>query len=159
MANSQFYATNSLNRARLRRQLRIATQFPAEVAEDSIRIIGEDLVKEVKESLSGPGTGRTYVKSNPHRIHIASAPFEPPASDLGRLWGSYKILRLRKGGDRGSYVEVGSHVDYSLYLEYGTRNMRPRPHLRPAAARTASHIPGIIQAVARAKGVRLRSGT
>ena len=102
MAN--FYAQNSLNRARLRRQLRVASQFPDEVAEAAMPIIGEDLVKEVKESLVGPGQGRTYVLRNPSRVHQASKPFDPPATDLGRLIGSYNLLphheeaaQLRRG--------------------------------------------------------------
>lgn len=153
MAN-QYAAQNASNRQRLRRQLQIATHFPDEVAEDAIRIIGEDLVKEVKESLAGPGHGRVYRRAG--RIHVASAPFEPPATDLGRLWQSYAVTRLVKSPRH--YVEVGSHVEYAPYLEFGTHHMLPRPHLRPAASRTAVKIPGILAAVARAKGVTLRSG-
>ncbi len=29
-------------------------------------------------------------------------------------------------------VSVGPHVDYAVYLEFGTRRMAPRPFLRPA---------------------------
>lgn len=63
-------------------------------------------------------------------FHVASAPGQPPAVDTGRLRSSYT---WQLGQDRkGPFVEVGTNVKYAPWLEFGTRKMKPRPHLRPA---------------------------
>lgn len=61
--------------------------------------------------------------------HQASAPGEPPASDYGFLLGS--IRHVMKVGDT-VYAQIGSDLDYALWLELGTRFMAPRPFMRPA---------------------------
>jgi len=75
----------------------------------------------------GIKTGTTYQKYEPRRTHRASAKGEPPATDTGRLVGS--ITQERTGV---AEAEVGSTVDYSKFLEFGTRDMDERPWLRPA---------------------------
>lgn len=77
-----------------------------------------------------PGHGRVYRKSNPKRVHQASAPGAPPATDLGLLAASY---RWALGTDsRGLFAVVGSGLKKARYLELGTRKMAARPVLRRA---------------------------
>lgn len=90
--------------------------------------VGVEVTNRVKANLSKPGTGRTYRRGSV--LHRASTPGSPPAVDTGRLRASYT---WRLGRDaRGDYVEVGTNVEYAPMLEFGTRYMMPRPHLRPA---------------------------
>lgn len=90
--------------------------------------VGVEVTNRVKDLLSQPGQGRVYRRGGV--LHRASAPGAPPAVDTGRLRASYT---WRTGEDvQGSYVEVGTNVEYAPHLEFGTRRMRPRPHLRVA---------------------------
>lgn len=91
--------------------------------------IGIMLVKDLKEDMKKPKSGRVYKIQRGKRIyrHIASAPNERPASRTGRLRKSVNFLA------RGfNAVEFGSNgVDYAKYLEYGTQKMQKRaPFLR-----------------------------
>jgi len=70
----------------------------------------------------GPRSG-----NNLSARHRASAPGQAPATDTGRLVSS---ITQEKTGE--AEAEVGSTVDYSKFLEFGTRNMDERPWLRPA---------------------------
>lgn len=159
MTPAQAKTYNAAQRARLTHQLNIATGVGYAAAKLAARPIAEDLVAEVKTSLAGPGTGRVYVRYNPYRVHIASAPFHPPATDLGRLVGSYKVLGIRTtDATQTVKITVGSHVDYAIYLEFGTRRMLPRPHLRPAGVRTAAKVPAILKAALAAEKARLAFG-
>lgn len=76
------------------------------------------------------GTGRIYHLTNPTRTHQASAPGQPPATDLGRLGAS--ITHELGADNEGLVARVGTNVEYALFLEVGTRHMAPRPFLRPA---------------------------
>ena len=84
----------------------------------------------IKKINRGPNTGRTYKRGNVS--HTASAPGQAPATDTGRLVGSVYFDQAR--GTFGSpTATVGSKLAYALYLEYGTRNMKPRPVWEPEA--------------------------
>lgn len=73
-------------------------------------------------------TGRVYRR---HSVeHQASAPGEAPASDTGRLINS--ITTEYDFQNMTGTINVG--VAYGLFLEYGTKNIDPRPFLRPALA-------------------------
>jgi HK97 gp10 family phage protein len=82
------------------------------------------------------------------------------AKDTGQLLNSYRIAQTEDG------FEIGSDLDYSLYVEFGTgvyaedgkgistpwaynaadgtwrttKGMRPRPHIRPAFENNAEEI-------------------
>jgi hypothetical protein len=75
------------------------------------------------ETLTGNRTGKKY-KVGKGTWYTASAQGEAPASRTGKLRNSY---RARVISDTES--EVGSPLDYSYYLEKGTRHMTPRPHI------------------------------
>ena len=74
----------------------------------------------------GPHTGRPYKRGNV--VHIASAPGQTPAPDIGTLMGSVYHER------EGSLAAVaGARTAYAAYLEYGTTRMAPRPVWVPTA--------------------------
>ena len=73
------------------------------------------------------------------RLHL-STPWPPPSAPgadphlrTGDLMRSYraKVLKNRTGAE----LTISSSIDYSVYLEFGTRHMAARPHLRPAVLR------------------------
>lgn len=78
--------------------------------------------------LNTPKTGRVYQRGSV--THQASAPGEPPASDTGELVNSIKT-EYDEAKLSGTVVVRSPH---GPHLEYGTRNMEPRPFLRPALA-------------------------
>ena len=81
--------------------------------------IGHDVIRETRRLiLVGPKTGRMY------GTHRASAPGESPANQTGRLAksGDYKV-------HGSSSMTVGETIPEAKFLEDGTRNMAPRPHV------------------------------
>lgn len=85
---------------------------------------------EAKRLVHQPGKGRLYRKSNPKRLHRASAPGQPFATDLGVAAAS--ITHQLGRDEKGLFAAVGSGLRKFRYLELGTRTMRPRPSLRRA---------------------------
>jgi len=92
-----------------------------------------------------PGVGRKRTKTG--KIHLAAPPGKPPAIDYGILRASIMSEVEERGmnveGRVGPDIEhiaakagVGTDVEYGLYLELGTRTMKPRPFLRPALRAT-----------------------
>lgn len=77
----------------------------------------------IVETLTGERTGRRY-KIGKTRFYRASKAGEAPASRTGKLRSSYRVRVLND-----NEAEVGSPLDYSIYLEKGTRRMSPRPHI------------------------------
>lgn len=82
-----------------------------------------DVQGDVIRSMEGGGHGRRYGG------HIASAPGQPPARDLGTLANS---IFVKSSFNR---AVVGVNAKYGPHLEYGTSRMKARPFLRPAARR------------------------
>jgi hypothetical protein len=78
--------------------------------------------------------GREYKRGS--HTHIASRPGDPPNIDTGRLVSSVKF----KVDDRALSAAVGSDVDYSVGLEFGTARVEPRPWLRPAIEKVRHEI-------------------
>ena len=79
-------------------------------------------VGEIKLRMAAAKHGRRYGD------HIASAPGEAPAIDIGELAGSVRVL----GGAYSpieAWVEFGSDVPHAAYTEMGTSRMAPRPWL------------------------------
>lgn len=108
---------------------------------DGLADVGVEVTNEVRRRLSQPGKGRTYRRGQV--LHRASRPGSPPAVDTGRLRASYT---WRVGEDaQGPYVEIGTNVLYAPFLEFGTRKMAPRPHLRPSVNAIRSKITRLIR--------------
>lgn len=82
---------------------------------------------------NGPRTGRVYTFRG--RKHQASAPGEVPANRTGKLANS--VGYLVSGHDD---MQVGEEAEYAGFLEHGTRNMAPRPHLRVAVNETQTQV-------------------
>ena len=70
----------------------------------------------------GPRAG-----NNLSATHTASAPGDPPNSDVGNLASS---IHMNPGRLQ---AVVFSNMKYAPYLEFGTQNMAERPFLWPAA--------------------------
>lgn len=106
-----------------------------------------ELQGDVKKRIQrGPASGRTYRKSNPTRVHQASAPGQAPATDTGRLVSSITF------DTQGPLTAtIGSRLVYALWLEYGTSRMAARPYFRPAVeAMRAKFVKRLEAAVRRA---------
>ncbi len=103
-----------------------------------------------------PGSGVVYTRppgSNRSRSHQASAPGEAPATDTGILAGSMNVDRAR-GAKLSAEVGPADKAEYGKWLEFGTRNMQPRPFLKPSfdyVART--HQSRLIASIKRALGL------
>lgn len=112
-------------------QAALAQLFDSEegpVAKELVRK-GLKVERRVKELLHTHGTGRIYRKSNPTRTHQASAPGQPPATDLGKYAASITQDLERDG--QGLVEKVGTNDKRGPWLELGTRTIEPRPHLVP----------------------------
>lgn len=77
---------------------------------------------------------------------ILSVPY-PPASQPGEP-PHWRTEKLRKGYKLVPLPEAGwyTRVPYALYLEFGTRKMRPRPHVRPVVRSLIPDAPRIVAA-------------
>jgi HK97 gp10 family phage protein len=93
---------------------------------------------EVKRVLTGTRSGHTYRVPATKKTWIASAPNEPPAIRLGDLRQQYNYKVLGNGFNAIGYV--GNPLPYSAYLEFGTKNIAPRPHLRVAFKNTKEKV-------------------
>lgn len=67
-----------------------------------------------------------------------SAPGLPPRVDTGRLRAS--ITHRLANDDTGPVAEVGTNVEYGVWLEYGTSRMQPHPFMGPALEMNAKEI-------------------
>lgn len=79
--------------------------------------------------IRGPKTGRLYRIKGRKRRHRASAPGEAPANLTGNL--QKKVNFIVNGHDE---MQFGDQAPYGLFLELGTRKMKPRPHLSTTVA-------------------------
>jgi hypothetical protein len=114
--------------------------------------LGEKLIDELKLDVSAPGQGRLYTtrfwtdrqgrlrRGGPRVPHRASAPGHPPAVDEGRLRASFgwKIDPPKQPGVDVLVLGTGDEKD--KYLEFGTRDMKARPHWRPLINRNRDTI-------------------
>ncbi len=107
--------------------------------EEAVNVVRNTTLK----TLTGPRTGRTYTIPGTHKTYTASAPGEPPAQRLGELRQSVSILIEGMGADLTG--KVGTDKDYGLMLEYGTKNMAPRPWLRPSFEKAEAAIKAIFE--------------
>jgi len=99
--------------------------------EANLVIAGELVATEVRRNIQkSPRGGKTYVKTNPNRVHKASAAGESPATDLGFLVRSIQTepdldnLRIR-------VVSLFTIAPYARRLEFGdmARGLHPRPFM------------------------------
>lgn len=111
-------------------------------------IMSERLIRIIQELLdTGPKTGRLYRRYNPRRIHQASAPGQPPASDLRTLALSFRAVP-QKLNQYAYKNTVGSNVAYAAALQYGNpeKNLLPRPYLDVAVRRLRAEVDEVLSA-------------
>ena len=100
-------------------------------AEDILLEGALKLQEEMRNSIQkGSKTGRRYKHGTV--THQASAAGEAPASDTGTLAAS---IHPRKGKKKLQYFSgsnQGQGTKYAKSLEFGTRNIAPRPFVKPA---------------------------
>lgn len=83
-------------------------------------------IDELDITLRGDRSGKQYiVPGGSNRTYRASAPGEPPARPTGDLATSFTYVATSE-----TRYLVGSELKYGLYLEKGTKHMRPRPYFR-----------------------------
>ncbi|UCF50256.1 MAG: hypothetical protein JSU91_01890 [Thermoplasmatales archaeon] len=92
---------------------------------------GKKIISDLrKDFLRKPRAGRTYflrkIKGGRRFKHVASVPGETPANFTGKLRKSSNFLV------RGhTQMDVGyEDVDYAPALEFGSKNIKPRPGIK-----------------------------
>ena len=109
-------------------------------------IAGEVVATEARRSVqNSPRGGVTYQKYKPRREHTASAAGEAPATDLGFLARS--ITTEPDPQNMRMYVLCAHAIaPYAKALEYGdmSRNLQPRPFMRPALRAKRGHVEKIV---------------
>jgi len=99
--------------------------------EANLVIAGELVATEVRRNIQkSPRGGKTYVKTNPNRVHKASAAGESPATDLGFL---VRSIQMQPDLDnlRVQVVSLATIAPYAKRLEFGdlSRGLQPRPFM------------------------------
>lgn len=86
-----------------------------------------------QEILRKPKGGRVYTsrtRSGARRRHIASSPGETHANFSGTLRRSLDFKVSSREIEFGYGVTKGNAPDYAEFVEFGTKNMKPRPSLQ-----------------------------
>ncbi len=96
---------------------------------------------ETVEMLSGMRSGRIYKVPGTNRTYTASSPGEPPAVATGALKESIKWATE----DNGMTGLVGTGLKYGPMLEFGTKNMAPRPWLRRSFEKALDKVKSIFE--------------
>jgi len=129
--------------------------------EANLVIAGELVATEVRRNIQkSPRGGKTYVKTNPNRVHKASAPGESPATDLGFLVRSIQVqpdfdnLRIR-------VVSLHSIAPYARRLEFGdmSRNLQPRPFMFKALQAQKQKATNVVQKALRDALAQMQGAT
>jgi HK97 gp10 family phage protein len=96
----------------------------------AVLVAANQVANDARRAVAGgPKGGKAYKKYNPKRDHVASAPGEAPATDLGQLLAS---IRAFAPGNKHLHAFVIAEAFYAKWLEFGTGNILPRPFMGPA---------------------------
>ena len=130
-------------------------------AKEGIDKVALELLDKIVTKLSEPGTGTLYyydvsaktghpylsktppVTAHNRGTHIASAPGHPPAAWLGIYRRSWSWSPF---GLKGPWASVQTADERGPLLEFGTKNMMPRPHVTPSVVEMTSVITAVIAA-------------
>ena len=107
---------------------RLADAYGKAVA-DALVVSGNEVRNTAIRSIQEKSSGRTVTRSRAGGStyeHVAAAAGSAPNTDTGRLVQSVQV------DITADSVFVGSTLEYAPWLEFGTRNMLPRPWLNPA---------------------------
>lgn len=110
----------------------------------SIRAVQESILAvhaEAVQLIQGSSGGRPQVRYGPKRTVLAAPVGKPPNTDTGRLVQSIKF-DFKNGGLIG---RIGTNLKYGKFLEFGTKQMGPRPWLSTAIRNTSKDIAKIFE--------------
>ena len=123
-----------------------------------LTLAGITVEKAAKRSMYESKSGSMLRKPNTHATYQGSAPGEAPAVRTARLVGSITTRPAFKdrtgwhcfvgtfGQTSDEMGQTGGKPDkYPIYLELGTRTMRPRPYLRPALDKSRASIKALFR--------------
>jgi len=99
---------------------------------------------ELVQANSG-GTSQVRYTNGRSRVVNASKPGNPPNTDTGRLVQSIKF-DFEDGGLTG---RVGTNLRYGAWLEFGTKDMAPRPWLSTALSMVSKKVADIFYKAAK----------
>lgn len=100
---------------------RLAAALPG-AAHEIVMGHAHEVEAVLKQSMADVKSGRVY------GTHVASAPGEAPALDMGVLAGSIQVQPLGP-----ALAAVFTNQEYAVHLEFGTTRMAARPAWVPAA--------------------------
>jgi HK97 gp10 family phage protein len=109
---------------------------------------GTLLMRDVKTALNKSGRTVTFTKTKTGKVRKKlgkrgsdpSKPGEPPRKQTGALRNKV-FKKLRQGG---KVIRVGTRAPHGGLLEFGTKNMAPRPYLRSTLAEDEGEIARIL---------------
>ena len=102
----------------------------------ALRALANPIEQDIKQELRKTKSGPTVTRYRAQRTVKVSRPYEAPAKDMGMLVNSIDV-----DVDPSQFnLTIAAAAPYARELEYGTRNMLPRPFLRPALARWRQRI-------------------
>lgn len=78
------------------------------------------------------------IVENQAKLNVTKSPPSHPQVQTGRLRASINHIVTKEPND--VYVEIGTNVEYSKYLEFGTSHNPPYPWLFPAVEMKRSEI-------------------
>lgn len=110
-----------------------------EVHLKAAQIAALEIMNEAKLLIQKTSPGEKQVRYNPKRTVTASKPGDPPNTDTGRLINSIKFAK------DGNAYKVGTNLSYGAYLEFGTKDLAPRPWLSVALAIVSERLPEIMK--------------
>jgi hypothetical protein len=103
---------------------------------------GTFLIHEIStKSIQDNSSGTPQRRYSPKRTVLVSKPGDPPNTDTGRAVQSIK-LDFQKAGLIG---RVGTNLRYLRDLEFGTKNIAPRPWLSAAVKEASKEIAEIFR--------------
>lgn len=100
-----------------------ADKYVADVVNGTAQNIKATATKSIER---GTKSGIVYKKTGSRITHRASAPGQAPASDNGRLANSITAEI------DGKQATITAETEYAAPLEFGTRDIEPRPFMVPA---------------------------
>jgi HK97 gp10 family phage protein len=117
-------------------------------ATKNLTAAGEFLKREMKKALNKSGRTVTITKTKSGKIRkklgkrgsAPSKPGEPPRKQTGTLRNRV-FKKLRNGG---ATVRVGTTAPHGGLLEFGTKNMAPRPYIRSTFAENQAEVQRIL---------------
>ena len=129
--------------------------------EGALVVSGEMIATQARRNIQkSPRGGRTYIRTNPKRVHKASAADESPATDLGFL---VRSIQTEPDLDnlRIYVVSLHSIAPYARYLEFGTMSgkLQPRPFLFKALQAQKQKATDVVQKALRDALAQMQGAT